>query len=333
MKFHNIFSSGMVFAKGQPIRIYGTGEGSAEITFAGATQQVTAENGVWYTEFPPMEYGGPYALVLKTEEKQIVLEDIYVGDVYLFAGQSNMEFTIKGGKDDRSLCETNDMLRLFMPHCIDRNNFFSPDSGWVKAEINTAPEWPSIAHFAGLKLAKEKGIAIGIIVCSQGASVIESWLPKGVLEEKKIKIPLEEKTVDHRLEDFSAWNQEGKLYDFMLGQVIPFALTGVVWYQGESDTSPAEGSVYGQELAILIDTWRQAFCNPELPFTVIQIADFDKEATNPGWRMVQQAQYDIQFSVPNVATVISKDVSACDDIHPPQKYALSERLANTLLNK
>ncbi len=333
MQLNDIFSSGMVFAAGRPVRIYGTGEGSATITFAGVTRKVTAQSGQWYTEFPAMEYGGPYELVLTTDNQQIVFDDIYVGDVYLFAGQSNMEFTIKGGKDDLALCESNDMLRLFSPHCVDMNNFLNPSLGWVKAEIDTAPEWPSIAHFAGIQLAKEKGIAIGIIACSQGASVIESWVPKDIFRQNGIIVPLEEKTEDHRLEPYSTWNENGLLYAYMLRQVIPFALTGVVWYQGESDTSVAEAKVYGQELAILVDSWRKDFQNPELPFVVIQIADFDKEAGNPGWRMVQQAQYDIQFNVPNVKTVISADVCCSDDIHPPQKYALSQRLAKVLLEE
>lgn len=330
MQLNDIFSSGMVFAANQPIRIYGTGEGCGEISFAGVTHNVTAQNGQWYVELPAMDYGGPYTLEFTAGKEQIILDDIYVGDVYLFAGQSNMEFTIKGGKDDLSLCETNEMLRLFSPHCVEMNNFLNPSLGWVKADIDTAPEWPSIAHFAGIRLAKRKGVAIGIIACSQGASVIESWVPKGILQDSGIVIPLENKTEDHRLEAFSAWNQEGKLYDFMLSQVFPFALTGVVWYQGESDTSVAEGKVYGKELAILIDSWRKAFQNPALPFTIIQIADFDKEAANEGWHSVQQAQYEIQFTVPNVKTVISADVCSSDDIHPPQKYALSQRLADVL---
>ncbi len=259
MQLNDIFSSGMVFAAGQPVRIYGTGEGSATITFANISRKVTAHDGQWYIEFPPMDYGGPYELTFTTAEKQIVLDDIYVGNVYLFAGQSNMEFTIKGGKDALALCESNEMLRLFSPHCVDMNNFLNPSLGWVKAEIDTAPEWPSIAHFAGIQLAKEKGVAIGIIACSQGASAIESWVPKDIFAQNGIVVPLEDKTADHRLEGFSKWNQNGKLYEYMLGQVFPLALTGVVWYQGESDTSVAEGEVYGKELAILIDSWRKAF--------------------------------------------------------------------------
>ena len=65
MQFSDIFSSGMVFAKGQPIRVYGTGEGSAEITFANITRKVTSQDGQWYTEFSAMDYGGPYALIFK----------------------------------------------------------------------------------------------------------------------------------------------------------------------------------------------------------------------------------------------------------------------------
>ena len=331
MKLKEIFRSHMVFACCKPIRIFGMGKGRAEITFANCCKTVVSEQEQWLVEFPPMECGGPYDLTFVSDGETVEFTDIYVGEVYLFAGQSNMQFKVKDGEDDPDLCETVDMLRLYSPERIEKTDYFTPKDGWVKAEKSTGPEWSALAHFSGVKLAKEKKVAIGIIVAYQGASVIESWVPRDIFEQNGILVPPEEKGKSHFDPRYS-WNQNGRLYDNMIGQIIPYSLTGVVWYQGESDTTLGESKVYGQELAILIDTWRKDFQTPELPFTVIQIADYDLPNPEP-WINVQKAQYDIQFSLPNVTTVISGDVCARDNIHPPKKYALAQKLADSLINR
>ncbi len=331
MHFNTIFSSGMVFAKGLPIRIYGAGNGTAEIFFAGNKRCVKSENGKWYAEFPAMEYGGPYEITLKTTENQIVLNDIYVGEVYLFAGQSNMQFKVGEGKDEPTHCESNEMLRIYTTERIEKGEFFTPNDGWVKANKDTAKHCSALAHFAGIKLAKQKGIAIGIIVAYQGASVIESWVPKGIFEQNGIILPKEAKGQSHYSGPYSAWNHDGQLYEYTISKIIPFSLTGVVWYQGESDTTIGEAKVYGKELSILISAWRSAFDNSKLPFVIIQLADF-KNADQEAWKMVQLAQYDIQFKVPNTITVISADACVNDDIHPPKNFELAERLADVIIN-
>ena len=90
MKLNQIFTSHMVFASGLPIRIYGTGAGEAEIVFAGETRRVISHENEWLVELPPMAYGVPYELVFASAGETVVLEDIYVGEVYVFARQSNM---------------------------------------------------------------------------------------------------------------------------------------------------------------------------------------------------------------------------------------------------
>lgn len=329
MKLKEIFRSHMVFACHQPIRIFGSGKGRAEITFANVSKTVTSEQEQWLVEFPPMECDGPYELRFASDEESVSFTDIYVGEVYLFAGQSNMQFKVKDGEDDLGLCETNEMLRMFSTDRIEKTDYFTPKDGWVKAEKHTAPEWSALAHFAGAKLVRERKIAIGIVVAYQGASVIESWVPEGILEENDILLPRSEKGKSH-FDPRYIWNKDGTLYENMMCQIKPFSFTGIVWYQGESDTTLGESKVYGKELAILIDTWRKDFQNPALPFTVIQIADLKLEKPE-AWTNVQKAQYNIQFAIPDVTTVISADVCADDDIHPPRKYLLAQRLADTLM--
>ena len=243
MELNKIFTSHMVFAANKPIRIYGNGKGRVEISFAGQSISHLSNQEEWMVELPPMEYGGPYSMEVVFEDRKIMLEDIYVGEVFLFAGQSNMQFKVKETNATLEDYLANDKLRLFSTDKKDKGDYFTSDDGWVLCTKDNFPQWSAIAFFVGEKLAKEKGIAVGCIACYQSASVIESWVPEGTFNA----LAIEEKHPDHVMEEYSEWNKDGLLYNYALSQVIPYSLSGVVWYQGESDTSDAEGKVYADE--------------------------------------------------------------------------------------
>ena len=329
MKLNAIFGSHMVFAAGLPIRIYGEGNGDAEITFASNTASITSEDNKWIVEFPAMEYGGPYQLKFKTDSEEIIFDNIYVGEVYLFAGQSNMQFKLRESKATDDMYEGCDKLRLFSTERIEKADRFTPADGWVTAQKDNVGDWTALGYLASIEIAKSKGVAVGVIVCYQGASVIESWVPTGTFERLGICLKPEEKYHDHFEADFLDWNLDGVLYSFAVSQVVPFSLSAVIWYQGESDTSIEEAKVYKQELSAMIDIWRSDFANSKLPFVVVQIADCESRSCD-AWKLIQEHQYNIQFEKENVKTVISADVCETDDIHPPTKHILAKRIADAL---
>ncbi len=178
---------------------------------------------------------------------------------------------------------------------------------------------------------KDERIAIGIVSCYQGASIIESWMREETLEKLNIHIPDEEKHIDHTSDLFSAWNSESFLFHFLLEQVIGYPLTGIVWYQGESDTSPAEGRVYDRELTALIAQWRADFYDSDLPVVIVQLADFDFCEDLEGWKEVQAAQERVAATVPHTALVEIRDVCERDDIHPRTKEQAGFRVGEALL--
>lgn len=328
MKLDPIFSDSMVFAAGKPIRIYGEGAGEGTLRFAGQSQGIKSEGGRWGVEFAPMEYGGPYTLVFEFAEEKISFKDIYIGEVYLFAGQSNMQFKMKESSAPKELYEGLSSLRIFSTERIEKTDYYTPKDRWVRADVAKIEEWSAIAYLAGRLLSKERACAIGAIACYQGASVIESWVPKGHFEALGIGVPPEERFHDHTT--YADWNGDGCLYENSLSQVFPFSLSGVVWYQGESDDTPEEGAVYGKELAALIDQWRADFKDERLPFTIIQLADCDKRG-GEGWKRIQKAQAEIASVRERVQTVVSKDLCETNDIHPPTKHLLAERIAEALM--
>ena len=79
----------------------------------------------------------------------------------------------------------------------------------------------------------------------------------------------------------------------------------------------------------LIDLWRREFRDPTLPFLVVQIADF-VDRDGEAWRTIQEAQLQAQTAIPYVKSVISRDVCETNDIHPPTKHILAERIVKRL---
>ncbi len=329
MKLNPIFTSSMVFAANQPIRIYGEGCGDAVITFAGQTKNITSTDEKWLVEFPAMEYGGPYDLTFTSDDETTVLTDIFVGEVYLFAGQSNMQFKLHESATPQEAYKTNDKLRLFSTDRIEDSDIFKAKDGWVKCTKGNAKDWTAIGYLTALELVEKKDIAVGVITTYQGASVIESWVPEGTFEKLGTGVPVDKRHGDHYSDICKDWNGDGVLYNYALAQVIPFSLSGVVWYQGESDTSLEESLEYKNELAAMISVWRKDFKNNELPFVIIQIADFDPR-DDEAWHNVQKAQLEIQNKVPFVKTVISADVCESFEIHPRTKDKLSHRVAEAI---
>ena len=331
MKFSPIFTNHAVLAAHAPIRIWGEGEGIATVILAGQSLEAAAKDGRWQVEFPPMEYGGPYELTLTSQDGSITLSDIYVGEVYLFSGQSNMQFKLKESNTPTEEYESLDLLRYFSAERPEAGDRFTPANGWVVSRADEVGDWSSIAYIASRAIAKKKGVAVGAICCAQGASVIESWVPRGTFEAHGTGVSPEFRFVDHTHERYGRWNSDGYLYETMLSQVIPYSITGVAWYQGESDVSVEEGAVYADELRTLIEVWRSDFCSPELPFVIIQLADHISKRPRPGWLLVQDAQTEVGRTVPNAETVICRDLCEPEMIHPVSKFVLSERVADAFV--
>lgn len=332
MVLNQIFGSHMVLAANRPLRFFGSGFGTAELSFAEQQVTVTSTGDSWVAELPPMPYGGPYTLTFKSGETTTVLTDIYLGEVYLLAGQSNLQFKMHASATPPEKIQPNPLLRVYTTDRIEKNEPFTAKDGWLSATAENIPNFSAVGYLAGQEISTQKQVAVGLIACYQGASVIESWLPKGALDSIGIQINAEEKNSSHTIKEYSAWNQDGKLYNYQFLKVAPFSLSAVVWYQGESDTNYAEALVYDRELALLIDIWRKDLKNSRLPFAVVQIANYAAAKDNPAWPLVQEAQERVQHQVPFVKTVISKDVCEDDDIHPKTKAALASRLAATLLS-
>lgn len=123
------------------------------------------------------------------------------------------------------------------------------------------------------------------------------------------------------------------LYNGMIAPLSPYGLRGVLWYQGESNAIPgfdADPARYRRLLAGLFADWRQSFRNSELPFLVVQLANYGAFAEKPqphGWGTIREAQRQAVAADRSAALAVSIDLGDPLDIHPTQKAEVGRRLA------
>lgn len=325
IRLNPIFRDHMVLQAGKPVRIFGSGGGEVRVSFLGEEKTLQANDDEWLVELEPQSYGGPFSMEISLDGHAVTLNDIMIGEVLLCAGQSNMQFTMAEEVTPPSAYESDAFLRTYTVERPEDNKPLTPADGWVCCEAESVGKWSALGYLAGWRLRKKGVPAVGIVLCAQGASVIQSWTDIDSLKAPEFQIPPEKLFEDHMV--YSQWNAPSFLYETMLKTVTPFSFGNVVWYQGESNASPAEGAAYVLMLRTMIQSWRRINRDEALPFVVIQIADTRRDE---GWLAVQKAQAEAPTVIPFVRTVISADVCERDMIHPVTKGLLAARIADAV---
>lgn len=331
MKLNEIFTDGMILQAHKNIRLYGKGSGKITVSIADITKTAEFSTDDWILELPALSYGGPYEMTVDLNGELVTIKDIYIGEVVFLGGQSNMAMSLGGTSYPKENYEDNDLVRMYTAAPFEGDGEykgkFRPKDGWVKCDKETAPHFSAIGYHIGTELSREKKIAVGLISCALGSTVIESWMPACISSQERFYLPKEEKYDSPFVH--GPYNAHGILYKVRQQSVVPYRLGNIVWYQGESNTGSGEWKIYTALLAELIKCWRKDFMDDNLPFVVVQIADWDVR-DDDAWHGIQKAQEKIVEYVDNVCVVKSADVCETHDIHPPTKINLAKRIINVL---
>ncbi len=128
-------------------------------------------------------------------------------------------------------------------------------------------------------------------------------------------------------------NQASVLYNGMLRPLAPYAIQGIVWYQGESNTGrPQE---YESLLKIMIGNWRTLWNRDDLSFSVVQLANYMQPSERPqdsGWSRLRESQRLVAAADPYTTLAVAIDLGEAADIHPLRKREVAERCALGLEN-
>ncbi|MGH8054945.1 MAG: sialate O-acetylesterase [Stenotrophomonas sp.] len=172
----------MVLQRDQPVPVWGKAAPGAQVRIDFAGRQVTvkaAADGNWRAQLAALRAGGPYVLSIDDKAAPKQLHDVYVGEVWLASGQSNMEWPLaQTDGAEAAIAAANDpLIRHFkIPKSWAGASQWQLNGGdWRQANPRTAGDFSAVAYYFAQQLRARTGVAVGIIDSTWGGSTIEAW--------------------------------------------------------------------------------------------------------------------------------------------------------------
>ncbi|GAA4301398.1 GDSL-type esterase/lipase family protein [Aestuariibaculum suncheonense] len=364
LKVSRLYGENMVFQRNEPIVVTGVSNLDDEITVVFNTgKQITKpnENGVWKVTFKAMEAGGPYKLKINSKgSNSIEINRVYLGEVWLASGQSNMDFKVHQMASAKAVLKDSINPNVFVfsmnPKVLKSTSFSSEElalchadnyfeySGWANSDGDILEKFSAVAYAYACNLQKKLNVPVGIVCNAVGGSPTQSWISRESMEQKHETISLLNDTWFNPLVD--AWVSERKfenfagdkylktrhpydatfLFDSGILPLLNYNFKGVIWYQGESNTNQVD--LHSRLFRMLVNDWRIHFNKFDLPFYYVQLSSINR----PNWGYFRDEQRKL-LSIANTGMAVSLDVGHKTDVHPKQKWGVGERLAKVALAK
>ena len=336
-----VFSDHMVLQHSVPVPVWGkacAGK-TVEVNFAGQTKSAIAnDSGDWMVMLDPLTVSVESRNMIITssdENQQIIIHDVLVGEVWLASGQSNMGFSLKGASGGAQVISEADFPLLRIVKVLETAAAAPAADAiysipWSVSSPQSVPGFSAVAYFFGRRLYQELNIPVGLIQASWGGTKIEPWTsPDGFAAVPSLREIYEKVVRDTDPDAIGTREAPASLYYGMIHPLVPYAVRGVIWYQGESNRR--QGMEYYDRFDALLSGWRGAFNNPALPFYYVQIAphSYGDEAPEivPEFWEVQTRCLDF----PNTGMAVINDAGDPNDVHPVNKQPVGERLAGLAL--
>jgi len=354
-----MFSDNAVLQQGVAVPVWGWAEDSETVTvqYRGQKVKTKPEYGKWSVTLKKLKYGAPDRLAISTRDKTIVFTNVVVGEVWLCSGQSNMEWPLERSFEPEAdiAAATNSLIRYF--HVL-KNKSDAPttriNARWQLCAPEVARSSTAVGYYFARALFESKNVPIGLIESDWGGSPIEVWMSRETLEMRSRYIPeilegyndtyrkyrdanlayeiekAEATKAGEKFDKRGPWQpwKPSELYQGMIAPLIPYALKGAIWYQGESNAGRAEQ--YRVLFVDMIGNWRRDWGQGDFTFLCVQLAPFKAVQDQPGesdWAELREAQLLATKVLPNVGIAVITDVGDSKDIHPRKKQPVGERLA------
>ena len=306
------FASSMVLQREMPVPIWGTASAGEQVTVsvASQTKTVTAPaGGTWRVELDPMPAGGPYAVTIKGSNT-VTLEDVYVGEVWQAAGQSNVDtrLNLYSGLADEISKANHPLLRYYTLRQPGQT------TTWEVVSPKTAGQLSALAYFFGKEIQEKTGVAVGLVVTAVGGTKISSWLDPATL------------SAHPEVKD----SDRGSMWNSWVAPVVGYGLRGTIWVQGEQNANGTDAPSYGERFKWLIHGWRAAWGQGDFPFFFGQLSNIHDAQTDPNNNSpvatVREGQR-LALTLPATAMSVNMDIGIANDWHFPNKPEAGHRLA------
>ncbi|MHC4880911.1 MAG: sulfatase-like hydrolase/transferase, partial [Planctomycetota bacterium] len=366
----------MVLQADAEIPVWGRGPEGADIavTFGDETQQATVStNGDWQVRLAPRKASTkPAALLVHSGEQRVELKDVLVGEVWVCAGQSNMEWPLSQSTNGPEELAAANHPQLRLLHLVggargssgsytsEHLSRLTPqtfcDGQWQVASAESAREFTAVGWYFGRHLQQSLNVPVGLICPAVGGTPTEAWIPREALaadpelngivagnwldnellgefcrtrgEQNLLralqageKLPSDSLGPNHSFKPGFMWEAGVK-------PLLPFAIRGVIWYQGESNAETAERvHQHRRLLPLLVNEWRKHWGQGDFPFLQVQLPAMNR----PEWPAFRESQRRLTRRLKNVGLAITIDTGHPSNVHPPLKQPVGQRLTRWAL--
>ena len=343
-----VISSNMVIQRDGNVPIWGWADPGEQVRIKASwlvsdTAVRANEKGEWVIGLDSPCAGGPHEIRL-TGKNEIILDNILAGEVWFASGQSNMAMALEGCDNAESEIDSSryPAIRLFhIDRTFSEERLSDCKGSWRECRPESVRDFSAVAYYFGCELHTTLDVPVGLISASKGGSPAEAWMPAEVLRSDSAL-----HTIFHM---WKKWEEEylgaeapkteapeafdmvtkphrrpGALYNAMVAPVIPFAIKGVIWYQGENNVPrPLQ---YERLFRTLISSWREGWRQGDLPFYYVQITPYCYKDNLVNASLLRESQMKV-LSANNTGMVVTTDIGDLNDGHPRNKYDVGRRLA------
>ncbi|MDO5396346.1 MAG: discoidin domain-containing protein [bacterium] len=319
----NVFGDNMVLQADQPIKLWGYGYPGDTVTASIESNSAAAavnSNGEWELTLAAMDAGTGHKLTVTNGSETLNYNNVALGDVFILAGQSNMEFWMSGFADSLADLEAdkasgrvnNSNIRIVELLNLDRNYEATeprenlPEKA-VWGEMNADRGWlaSQIGYYLAQQLNEETGRPIGLISGAVGGS------------------------------DVTRWQKNGDLYNNRIYPCRKLNIAAILFYQGEAEDKIRDAANYSDVLAELIDDYREVYDRPDLPFYYAQLPrlstqHFEHIRSAQIWALNKVASKNnigVISTLDEVGNLEGASGRARYDVHPYGKKEIASRFA------
>lgn len=361
----------MVLPMDRQVPLHGTADPGKPVTvcFLGREFQTSADaEGAWQVILPASPAStSPCAIEVISEGKRVLCDDLLIGEVWLCSGQSNMDFPLSRSTGGAAEVKAADHPRLRLLNLTGaptdaraydaatlarltvKDHF---QGSWQPCTPATAGSFSAVAYHTGKLIQAAKDVPIGLIENAVGGSGTEAWLSRETLESRPDYRPLLSETwLDS--DRIGAWARgrakqnlgghhdanhpfrPGFLFESGVRPLSGFPLTGVIWYQGETNAEIHDDAWNEQLIRDLVSGWRSSLKQSHLPFYIVQLPRIGgSDPLRKFWPEYREVQARAVKSLPDARLVVTQDLGwDSPDVHPPDKQPVAQRIAESILRK
>jgi sialate O-acetylesterase len=330
------FQDHAVFQHDKPITIWGKADPGEHLSvnFSGQTLMATAAaDGRWSVLLDPLGSNSSGADLNVAGKTVVTIHDILVGEVWLCAGQANMEFTVEKHGDQYGVENAaSEIAAARYPSVrqfkIARQASATPATdvagNWKTCTPENVGEFSAVGYYFARDLSERLNVPIGIINCTWASTPLEAWMSP----ESLAAFPTFSN--GHPVAGAAAGVPDpwvpASVFNGMLHPLLAFPIAGVIWYQGESNVGHA--AEYAAHFPALITSWRALYGVGDFPFLWVQLANYSPPEAPGGeaWALLREAQ-SRALSLPMTGQVVAIDIGEAANIHPRNKQEVGRRLA------